>query len=198
MNHDIQIHMKILNNCLIFLLSSQMLSIARKSFKFFFPRVRDHHTHQLAQKFVAKTYHVGRSHFDNHVHDFGDEIPAVAADYERAAHCGRFNGAQNGLDKVLREVGHLEHFNCPAQTTGAGLLAFVRHRRDQDRVHRAAVTRVRVTTKLNVDARRSCDGVGTVTRVEAATELNGEAGRTLVKTEKRSTTDWKQVLCYLE
>lgn len=89
---------------------------------------------------MAKTYPVGCSDSDYGVQDFVDEIPAITADHERSAPCGRLDGAQNGLDEVLGVVRHLKRPNRLAQTTGSGFLVWVRHRRDKDRVHCATVT----------------------------------------------------------
>jgi len=72
------------------------------------------------------TYPVGSGDFNYHVHGFGAEEPAVAADHQGAAGSRRLDGAEHGLHEVLRVVGLLEYFDGLAQAAGSGLLAFVR------------------------------------------------------------------------
>lgn len=83
------------------------------------------------------TYPVGGGYLYYQIHGFGAEIPAIAADHHGATDGRRLDGAEHGLDKVLRVVGLLEHLYGLAQAAGAGLLAVERFRLDANRVHGA-------------------------------------------------------------
>lgn len=56
-------------------------------------------------------YPVGGGYFNYQINGLGAEITSVAADHHGAARGRGLDGAEHGLDEILRVVGQLEHFD---------------------------------------------------------------------------------------